>query len=278
MNDTPPLTVRDVVELLERRYPPRLAADWDAVGLTCGDPDALVRRVLFAVDPVAVVADEARALQADLVVTHHPLFLRGVHSVAAVGHKGRVVHTLITSGIALFSAHTNADHASPGVSDALAHALGLVGLRPLDPLPADETIGTGRVGELEEPMTLDAFAALVARSLPGTAHGVRVAGDLRRDVRTVAVCGGAGDSQLGAAAAAADVYVTSDLRHHRAQDHLVDGGCALVDVAHWAGEWPWLPVAAQALAADAAQLGTTVEVRVSTIPTDPWTSHLGSQP
>ena len=278
MKDTPPLTVRDVVELLERRYPPRLAADWDAVGLTCGDPDALVRRVLFAVDPVAVVADEARALQADLVVTHHPLFLRGVHSVAAVGHKGRVVHTLITSGIALFSAHTNADHASPGVSDALAHALGLVGLRPLDPVPADETIGTGRVGELEEPMTLDAFAALVARSLPGTAHGVRVAGDLRRDVRTVAVCGGAGDSLLGAAAAAADVYVTSDLRHHRAQDHLVDGGCALVDVAHWAGEWPWLPVAAQALAADAAQLGTTVEVRVSTIPTDPWTSHLGSQP
>jgi len=78
------------------------------------------------------------------------------------------------------------------------------------------------------------------------------------------------------AARVADVYVTSDLRHHRAQDHLVDGGCALVDVAHWASEWPWLPVAAGALRTDLAALGSTVEVHVSTIPTDPWTRHRGS--
>jgi putative NIF3 family GTP cyclohydrolase 1 type 2 len=74
----------------------------------------------------------------------------------------------------------------------------------------------------------------------------------------------------------ADVYVTSDLRHHRAQDHLVDGGCALVDVAHWASEWPWLPIAADALRDDLVERGSTVEVHVSRIPTDPWTLHLGS--
>ncbi len=277
MTPPAPLTVRDVVRLLEARYPPRIAADWDSVGLTCGDPDGLVRRVLFAVDPVEVVVDEALVEQADLIVTHHPLFLRGVHSVAATGHKGRVVHTLVSHGIALFSAHTNADHACPGVSDALAQSLGLTGLRPLEPLPEEPTVGTGRVGELPETVTLDAFATLVAQRLLATAHGVRVAGEGDRPVRTVAVCGGAGDSLLAAAAAAADVYVTSDLRHHRAQDHLVDGGCALVDVAHWSSEWPWLPVAAAALAADVAERGTTVEVRVSTTPTDPWTSHRGSQ-
>ena len=108
------VTVRDVVALLEQRYPPELASDWDAVGLACGDPDATVSRVLFAVDPVAEVVDEALLLQADLIVTHHPLLLSGVHSVAAVDHKGGVLHTLISHGIALFSAHTNADHADPG--------------------------------------------------------------------------------------------------------------------------------------------------------------------
>ncbi len=79
------------------------------------------------------------------------------------------------------------------------------------------------------------------------------------------MCGGSGDAFLPDAAAVADVYVTSDLRHHRAQDHLVDGGCALIDVSHWASEWPWLPVAADALRADLAALGSTVEVHVSTI-------------
>ena len=270
------VTVRDVVELLERRYPPELASDWDAVGLACGDPDASVSRILFAVDPVAGVVDEALLLQADMIVTHHPLLLRGVHSVAAVDHKGGVVHTLISHGMALFSAHTNADHAVPGVSDALANCLGLTGLRPLVPVPGDAGVGTGRVGVLAEPVSLARFAEIVASALPTTHHGVRVAGDLNAVVRTVAVCGGSGGEFLADAAGVADVYVTSDLRHHRAQDHLVDGGCALIDVAHWASEWPWLPVAADALRNDLAERGSTVEVHVSRILTDPWTLHLGS--
>lgn len=273
---SPTVTVRDIAALMEARYPAALAAEWDAIGLTCGDPDASVARVLFAVDPVMAVVDEALMLQADLIVTHHPLFLRGVHSVAALDHKGRVAQTLISHGIALFSAHTNADHADPGVSDALAAALGLANTRPLVPEAFDPSVGTGRIGSLSEAVTLGAFADLVAESLPATHHGVRVAGDEQAIVRTVAVCGGAGDALLADAARVADVYVTSDLRHHRAQDHLVDGGCALVDVAHWASEWPWLPVAAGALRTDLAALGSTVEVHVSTIPTDPWTRHRGS--
>ena len=272
----PSVTVGEVIAMLERRYPPGLAAEWDSVGLTVGDPPATVSRVLFAVDPVMDVVDEALVLQADLIVTHHPLLLRGVHSVAAVNHKGSVIHTLVSHGIALFSAHTNADHADPGVSDALAAAVGVTDVRPLAPEPGDPAVGTGRVGTLLEPTTLAAFAATVASALPATHHGVRVAGDPDAEVRTVAVCGGSGDAFLDLARSAADVYVTSDLRHHRAQDHLVDGGCALIDVAHWASEWPWLPVAAEALARDLAEVGSTVDVHVSSIPTDPWTLHLGS--
>lgn len=269
-------TVGQIAELLERRYPPDLAAEWDSVGLVCGDPRATVTRVLFAVDPVMSVVDEALLMQADMVVTHHPLLLRGVHSVAAVDHKGAVLHTLISHGIALMAAHTNADHARPGVSDALADLLGLVETSPLAPEPGNAGVGTGRVGRLDEVMTLSAFVDRVADRLPVTTQGVRAAGNPDRLIETVAVCGGSGDAFLPHAAAVADVYVTSDLRHHRAQDHLVDGGCALVDVAHWASEWPWLPVAAESLRADAEARGTTVEVHVSRIVTDPWTLHRGS--
>jgi dinuclear metal center YbgI/SA1388 family protein len=127
----------DVVAALDELYPPAWAESWDAVGLVVGDPDADVRRVLFAIDPVAPVVTEAAERGADLVVTHHPLYLRGTTTVAATGPKGRLVHRLINGGCGLFVAHTNADVASPGVSDALAEAGGLVDTRPLSPHAAD---------------------------------------------------------------------------------------------------------------------------------------------
>jgi dinuclear metal center YbgI/SA1388 family protein len=122
-----------LVALLEGWYPPAHAEDWDAVGLVCGDPDADVRRVLLAVDPVQAVADEAVALGADLVVVHHPLYLRGTTTVAANTPKGRVVHTLLANGCGLLTAHTNADSPTGGVSEALAFALGLRDVVPLQP-------------------------------------------------------------------------------------------------------------------------------------------------
>lgn len=129
-----------VVAELDRLYPPAWAESWDAVGLVVGDPDAPVRRILFAVDPVDAVVDEAVELGADLLVTHHPMFLRGVHGFAATTPKGRRAHRLVRAGIALHTAHTNADVADPGVSDALAAALGIGAVTPVIPLrpaPAD---------------------------------------------------------------------------------------------------------------------------------------------
>ncbi len=108
--------------------------------------------------------------------------------------------------------------------------------------------------------------------LPATAHGVRVGGDPDRVVRRVAVCGGAGDFLLDELAGSeVDVYVTSDLRHHPAAEFLEKHGPALVDISHWAGEWMWLPVVQARLA---HALGDTVETRVSTLPTDPWTIRI----
>jgi dinuclear metal center YbgI/SA1388 family protein len=127
-----------VVEALEQLYPSSLAEPWDAVGLVCGDPAAAVHKVLFAVDPVEVVAQEAVDLGCQLLVTHHPLYLGGTTSVAADDPKGRVVHRLISSGCGLLVAHTNADRAEGGVNDALA---GVFQLRDCAPLvPATEEV------------------------------------------------------------------------------------------------------------------------------------------
>ena len=365
----------DVIAVLERLYPASLAQDWDAVGLVCGDPQAPVRRVLLAVDPVEAVVDEVVDGGYDLLLTHHPLFLRGTTSVAATTPKGRVVHRLLAAGAALHVAHTNADSADPGVSDALAGLFDLRDLRPLQPAPAEpldalavfvpvadtqrlldaladagagaigdydrcawSTTGTGtfrplegaeptlgqvgrvevveedrlemvlprsrrtavlrtlltthpyeepaygltelvgvpgprwlgRVGELPEPMPLGELTERAAAVLPATAWGVRAAGDPAQVVRTLAVCGGSGDSLLRAAAGCADAYLTADLRHHPASE--APEGLALIDAAHWATEWPWMVDAARRL-----RSATTVETVVSTLVTDPWT-HASRSP
>jgi dinuclear metal center YbgI/SA1388 family protein len=253
----------DVVTALEALYPPRLAEPWDAVGLVCGDPDAQVGRVLFAVDPVAEVVEEAVARGADLLVTHHPLYLRGTSTVAATTPKGRVVHRLVLAGCGLLVAHTNADNARPGVSDALAALFGLQDTVPLAPAGGDGE-GTGRVGALPEPLRLSALVERAAAVLPATAWGVRAGGDPDLLVRRLAVSGGAGDGLLAAAAASgAQAFLTSDLRHHPASE--APEGLALLDAAHWATESPWCADAAARLSA-----ATSVQTLVSTHVTDPF--------
>ena len=375
------LRLSDVTALLDGWYAPSWAASWDAVGLVCGDPAQPVSRVLFAVDPAPAVVAEAAEWGADLVVCHHPLLLTPVHGVAASTPKGRVVHTLVGAGTALFTAHTNADVPADGVNESLARAVGIVDpqvvvdeddtgveklvvfvppdhadalraalaeagtgaignydhasftsagegrfrpLRGAEPavgrvgsvevvaesrvevvfLPAlrqrvlevvrsvhpyeepaydvlelaatagqpGSSRGHGRIGRLAAPTTLREFAARVDAALPSTAHGVRVAGDPDGRVETVVVGSGAGDFMLDTVLGTdADAYVTSDLRHHRASEFLEHGGPALVDVAHWAAEWTWLPVVERKLADAVAARGDTVETRVSDIVTDPWT-------
>jgi dinuclear metal center YbgI/SA1388 family protein len=265
-----PTALADVLEAVERLWPRSGAESWDAVGLVAGDPAAPVERIRLAVDAVLDTVDEAVADGAQLLLTHHPLLLRGVTSVAEDRYKGAVIARLIRGGCALLAAHTNADVVARGTSAVFAERLGLTNLRPLDAAP-DVVTGIGRVGELAQPMPLGRFARAIADVLPATAQGIRVAGDYEREVRTIALCAGAGDAFLQhPAVLAADVYVTSDLRHHPASEAAetarIGRGPALVDVSHWASEWLWLDVAAEQLRAELPG----VEIGVSELRTDPW--------
>lgn len=271
------LTVGEVVAELRRLAPPELAESWDSNQLICGDPDVPCRRVLLAVDPLEPVVTEAIEAGTDLLITHHPLYLRGTDHVSATNGKGRSVHRLIRAGVALANAHTTWDAAAGGVADALADAAGLPrqGRVPLAPAPADPRLGIGRVADLPEPTTLGTLARRVAAALPADSFGLLVGGDPDAEVQRVAVSGGAGDSLLGAArAAGADVFLTADLRHHPATEHLADGRPYLLCGSHYATEWVGLPPLATRLEEAAASRGAELETTVSTIVTDAWALHL----
>ena len=262
--------ISDLVSSMDSLWPPEAAEGWDSPGLVCGDPTREVSRVLLSVDVTAELIGEA-AGGFDLVIAHHPFLMRGVKSISEATAKGGVLASAIRADLAIFAAHTNADITATGVSSSLAAALGVLDAVAL--VSTDSaSVGHGRIGTLAAPMPLGEFARIVARSLPASASGVRVAGQYAQMIQRVAVCGGAGDSFIDAASAAgADVYVTADLRHHVVQEAreaaaLSANQMALIDVSHWASEWPWLEVAAREL----RKLHPQVTFEVSDLRTDPF--------
>ncbi|WP_291036907.1 Nif3-like dinuclear metal center hexameric protein [Herbiconiux sp.] len=263
-------TLSDLHAAVERLWPSEFAESWDAPGPVTGAGDDSVRKVLLAVDAVAATVDQAVDESYDALLVHHPLLLRGVTTVAESGFKGSLLAKLIRARCGLIAAHTNADIVDDGTSSALANRLGLVEQTAIEPGTRPGT-GLGRVGRLTTPSTLGRVALALGEILPATAGGVRVSGEYDQPVSTVALCGGAGDSLLGhPSVRAADLYITSDLRHHPASESreqsLHAGGPALIDVSHWASEWLWLDGAARAL----AEVLPGVEFTVSDLRTDPW--------
>ena len=311
---------------------------------------------MLTVDVTPDTVAEAIAEGADLIIAHHPLLFGGVTSVAATDFKGRIIHDLIAADIALLVAHTNADCAKPGVSDALADALGVFETEPLEPcvgealdkfvvfvpqsdapavleamsqagagrvgnydrcafesdgrgtfrpqigasrisvpwarlsrLPkpgsrwsrcaaCDQSsqvhcampirmksppstssssptslarFGPGRIGELDQPATLEAFAGVVATELSVGQSGVRIAGDLAGTVRRVAVCGGSGIRSRRRFGTRSRRLRDVRPQTPRGSEHLANGGCAVIDVAHFASEF-------SVVSRDCTQAGTSI--------------------
>jgi dinuclear metal center YbgI/SA1388 family protein len=260
------MLLSDFTAKCELLWPISGAEDWDSPGLVAGNPGAEVNQVLLAVDVTKEVLSEAIRLGANVIFTHHPLLLKGVNSVAESSSKGALLALAIKSDVAIFSAHTNADIVVDGVSDVIARRLGLANIEPL--VPTAPGVGHGRVGNLPAGVSLGELVEKLVTLLPSSTRGVSASASADITVQRVALCGGAGDSFIGAAkSAGADVYVTSDLRHHVTQE----APLPLVDVSHWASESLWLETAA-------AQLGAAcggVEFTVSQCVTDPWIFNTG---
>ena len=259
------MTLSNLLASFEKLWPIDTAEEWDRPGLMLGNPSQEVTKVLLAVDVTAEVIEQASNTGCQLLLTHHPLLLRGVHELGELTLKGNLVTKAIKSGLAIFAAHTNADIAQGGVSQSLASALQLRNLTPLDAVS-----GHGIVGDIDETKLID-FARKIARITPATAQGIRVAGDSEKVISRVGLVAGAGDSFLPLAQQAGiDLFITSDLRHHPAQDFMeqskLSAGPALIDIAHWAAEWVWLDQAAAQL----ASMHRDVEFIVSDLRTDPW--------
>ncbi|MDI1450007.1 Nif3-like dinuclear metal center hexameric protein [Polyangium sp. 6x1] len=216
------MRLSDVLPVLESIAPLRLAEGWDNVGLLVGDPAAEIRAALLCIDYTPGVAAEAREKGAELVYSYHPPIFEAMKRVVAPGP----IFEAIRDGIAIYSPHTALDVAEGGTNDLLADVLGLGrGLparRPMrapgakfGPAPEGESLGLGRIGELEAAVPREELLERIKRGLG--IEALLVAGPTTGPVRTVAASAGAAGAMVeDALGQGAELYLTGEMRHHDA--------------------------------------------------------------
>ena len=222
--------IREIYDVIDGAAPFETAMTFDNVGLLVGDLDREVRRVILALDITPAVVEEAASLNADLILSHHPVIF---HPVKRLGTQD-VPYLLAEKGIAALCCHTNLD-ASPviGVNVALGKAIGLLNVKA-EPVFGEEAVLFS--GECGAPMEAEEFARMVMIHL--NAKGLRVMpGD--RPIRKVFLCSGAGGEYAPLAAQrGADAYLTGEMSHHEALD-VAGTGMTCLAAGHYETEKPF---------------------------------------
>lgn len=219
-------TVTHIYDAIDRLAPFWLTMDFDNTGILIGDRNREVSCALLALDCTPAVVEQARQLDAQLIITHHPVIFHPLKRV----NEDAVVYQLIRSDIAVISAHTNLDIAQGGVNDALVNAIGLRDCRGLELLNEQTGAWLGRIGTLPEPLSPEAFAAHVKSCI--NAASVKFAA-APRAIHTVALCSGSGADCLDAAiSAGADALLTSEVKQH---EYLAAtaAGISIFDAGHF---------------------------------------------
>ncbi len=268
------MTVRvdHILTCLDQLAPFALAESWDNVGLLAGHPEIIVTSLLLGLDPSIRLLDEAIALGANTIITHHPLIFQPLPAVITSTPIGIFLEKALTHKINVISCHTNLDRAVNGVSDALAWALGLTAVTPLDP-GADAATGTGlgRIGIYAEPLSATAFIAKLFQALQ--IDTLQIAGKIPEFIKTVALCGGSG-SELAkmASSRGADLYLSAEIKHSTARWAEECDFC-VIDGSHYGTEQPVMPFLQHKFQSMAAAKNWPLEVFLTQTERPPFCSY-----
>ena len=256
------MKLKEIKSFLEGMAPLAVQESWDNSGLQIGCSDKDIHKVMVCLDLTEAVLDEAEAIGADLVISHHPLIFKGLKSISGNTYQERCVRKAILSDIAVYSAHTSLDNILGGVNHKIASLLGLSSLRWLDSGESAEgcdekcggaaekscgegaeekcggadavarASGSGLIGELKEPVAAAEFLSTVKTifSVKALKHSPLPSATT---IRSVALCGGAGAFLLPQAVAkGADCFISGEFHYH---DYF-DPGTLLIELGHYESE------------------------------------------
>lgn len=210
-------SLKKVIDIIDGIAPFSLAEKWDNIGLQIGSPDMGISKILVALDPTMETLKMAMSVNAQMIITHHPLLFHSISHIDFNSFPGNFINEAIKNNISVIAAHTNLDNAKMGINQILATKLGLTDWEILEPkeLNGMTGYGLGVIGYLNEPMDLRTYAMKVKESLG--AVSVKIIGSDESTVKRVATVGGSGRDYIAKAKEkGADLIVTGDIGHHDA--------------------------------------------------------------
>lgn len=210
------MKIQQVLDALEQFAPLPLQESWDNAGLQVGLTEAEVSGALLCLDVNEKIVDEAIEKGCNLIISHHPLLFRGLKQICGADYVQRTVMKAIERHIVIASMHTNMDNARNGVNWKIAERLGLKEVKFLQANGEADSAqsGSGVIGLLPEAMVADDFVLLVKRQFDVECALCNEL--LRRPIRKVALCGGAGDFLLDEAVnQQADAFITGEMHYHQ---------------------------------------------------------------
>lgn len=226
------LTFQSLMDKLNELYPPKLAEDWDQVGLHFGAPQAPVKKIMTTLDVRHEVVDEAITENIDTLIVHHPLLFKPIQRFDLSIRQNQLYEKLIKNDIKVFALHTNLDIAHNGMNDWLAEELGLIKIRLLNKQVTEESPGLGRIGEFTKPIERQALIDLLKHIYMRTELPI-IERIPKETYQTVAIIGGSGTSFFNELCSEKiDVFLTGDITYHTAQ-LFEDTDFMTVDVGHY---------------------------------------------
>ena len=253
-------------EFLEEIYPTNLAEEWDKIGLLVDNRKSEYNKILLTIDVTYDVIQFAQNIEADLIISHHPLDIE-----FATESSSKIHNKLMDKKIDLYVIHTNGDKAPEGVNESLAKVLELVEIRKF------KSSDLGRIGRFKKPMSITELIKLLEDKLPKHLGAIQVSGDLNKEILKVGVCSGSGGALVEMAKEDnLDVFITSDLKHHKALENFIESGPILISISHWASEYIWLPNLRNQIVKFLIDDEVSNVVQLYEKSTDPWTLSLGS--
>ena len=247
------MTVKELYDMIDRIAPFSTQMEGDNSGFLVGSAAQEVTGILFALDVTEPVIEEAAALGAQLIVTHHPLMFDPLRTLTDDDYEARLIRRLAREDISLIAAHTCLDRAPGGVNDTLAELCGLT-----------EVTGEGffRCGLLPAPLSVWEYAEQLKAALRTE---VRLMGPGDAVIRKVGLCSGSGGSEWPAAAeTGCDAFVSGEIKHHFGLA-MAGSGIVGLECGHFATEEPGIRALASALQKALNTIECNVRIYVSKV-------------
>ena len=228
------MKAREIINILEKKFPRSNAEEWDNVGLLIGDYDKEIKKIQFSIDATVEAIENAISKNVDMIITHHPVIFKAIKNINEQEILGKKIRALIKNDINVYSIHTNLDSSIDGLNDYVLKQLGVGEYKILD-FEEDKNCGIGRVFKIQQEKTLENFIEELKLKLKISNLRV-ISKDMESKIKKIALINGSAMSYWRKAKKEkVDLFITGDVGYHDALDAR-EAGINVIDFGHFESE------------------------------------------